>query len=418
MPFTEGYPFDRVSVSHSPQFITRVWWRLRSEVRFPVGTLYQLQWGRTDNPNAGDWQDIGDPEVDVCAIELEHEKLPSGMDPDLYFRVLISGPNCLHASPAAHVHGELDDKQWAHAREIVRKEYLRLTKLGHTGVLLKRKWRGPACNNCVDLATNQTTNSRCPECYGTGIAGGYYPPTPIFCFDLTPVQLSTQRGGANPPGPNQYITHSARMLGSPAVSFEDIIIDLSSGLRYHVHDVVAAADIRGVRLVLQAELRQAALSEAIYRIQTGGEHQDHPKARLPDVGTGCVAVTHDYGGQDALAYTADDDCGIAGATVLVYTAADFDAGLIEPAYAIAATATAANGRWENALNLDPGVYVLVFEKKGSYGPDTVEITVTEPIVDSPEPVAPDAPVLPAPAEIVNNKTQPADPSWRSRFGVY
>jgi hypothetical protein len=418
MPFTEGYPFERIGVAHSPQFTTRVWWRLRSDVLLPSGTVYQLQWGRTDNPNAGDWQDIGDPAADVCEIELEHDKLPSGMDPDLYFRVLLHGPSCVYASRPVSVNGELDDKQWALAREIVRKEHLRLTRLGRTGVLLKRRWRGPLCNNCVNTPTGQTENSRCPECFGTGIAGGYYPPTPIFCFELTPAQLPTQRGGANPPGQNQYITHSARLLGAPAISFEDVIVDLSSGLRYFVHDISVAADVRGVRLIVQAEVRQAALSESIYRVQTGGEVNDHPKTRLPDVGNGTIAVSHDYGGEDALAYIDATGCGIAGASVLVFNAADFNNELIEPTYAIAATATAANGRWENELKLNPGEYVVVFDKKGSYGPDILELTVAAPIVIPSEPVAPDDTIFQAPAIVSNKKLQPVDPNWRSKFGVY
>ena len=418
MPFTEGYPFERVGVSHSPQFTTRVWWQLRGDVSFPPGTVYQIQWGRTDNPNAGDWQDIGDPATDVCAIEFSHDKLPSGMDPDLTFRVVVAGPNCTYVSNAADIHGELDAKQWTLAREIVRKEFLRLTKLGHSAVLLKRRWRGPLCNNCVDPATNQTTNSRCPECYGTGIAGGYYPPTPNFCFDLTPVQSSTQRGGAAPPGPNQYITHTGRFLGSPAVDFEDVIVDLSSGLRYYVHDITVAAAMRGVRLIVQAELRQAALSEVIYRVPTGGESSEHPKVRHPDRGTGCIAVTHDYGGTDALAYTDATGCGIAGATILVFNAADFDNSFIDPSYAIAASVTGANGRWENELMLDPGEYALVFEKLGSYGPDTIELSVASVVTPPPEIPEPVQPVFEQPAVVINQKFQPADPDWRSRFGVY
>ena len=44
------------------------------------------------------------------------------------------------------------------------------------------------------------------------------------------------------------------------------------------------------------------------------------------------------------------------------------------------TTTRANGRWSDALQINPGDYGVLYEKPGEYGPDTQYITVYAPNV--------------------------------------
>jgi hypothetical protein len=102
---------------------------------------------------------------------------------------------------------------------------------------------------------------------------------------------------------------------------------------------------------------------------------------LPVEGCGSVTVDHDYGGEDELAYLDAADCPVVGAYVYVFKQINFAASL--PAYparetATAATITRTNGRWTHALKLDPGNYVILYEKPGEYGPDINNLTVAAP----------------------------------------
>lgn len=85
-------------------------------------------------------------------------------------------------------------------------------------------------------------------------------------------------------------------------------------------------------------------------------------------------VDHDYGGADALQYVAPSGPGIPDAYVRAFRAVEWDAGRREVGEFV--VQTDGQGRWRAPLWLEPGHdWVLVFEKPGSYGPDTRRITV-------------------------------------------
>lgn len=91
---------------------------------------------------------------------------------------------------------------------------------------------------------------------------------------------------------------------------------------------------------------------------------------------GTVAVNHDYGGKDRYSYWASNDGpGIVDATILVYRAADYNAGRRGNIYVLGKTTTDSNGRWRRSLMLDPETYVLFYFKIGQFGPDTANLTV-------------------------------------------
>jgi hypothetical protein len=72
----------------------------------------------------------------------------------------------------------------------------------------------------------------------------------------------------------------------------------------------------------------------------------------------------------------------------MFSAANF-AGIgtdINRGLAVGKTTTRVNGRWSQSLRVDPGNYVLLYEKIGEYGPDTLTITVAPPDDDGVLPV--------------------------------
>lgn len=85
-------------------------------------------------------------------------------------------------------------------------------------------------------------------------------------------------------------------------------------------------------------------------------------------------VDHNYQMVDALRYVAPGGAGIPEATIRAFQKPSWDAG--QRTVALFVTETLADGRWQSPFWLEPGmVYVLTFEKPGSFGPDKTEITV-------------------------------------------
>lgn len=95
------------------------------------------------------------------------------------------------------------------------------------------------------------------------------------------------------------------------------------------------------------------------------------------IGSGAVLVNHDYGGPDNLRYVAPNGVGIDNGTIQCFTNTDYYSGKMTRGYVIAETTTDSVGRWTRPMALDPGEYVLVFFKQGSYAPTIVPLTVLE-----------------------------------------
>jgi hypothetical protein len=177
---------------------------------------------------------------------------------------------------------------------------------------------------------------------------------------------------------NAYI--EARVIGYPALNNYDIWVNAATDERWIVKDINITAAMRGVPLVYQVKLGLIPFHNGVYRIDV----EPAVVTVLPlNPGNGCVTVNSDWSGVPANTLKYKDEQGefIAGAYIHAFDKANFDATF--PAYPIkseaaASTKTLANGAWVNALNLNPGKYVLVYEKPNAYGPNNLAITVENP----------------------------------------
>lgn len=87
-----------------------------------------------------------------------------------------------------------------------------------------------------------------------------------------------------------------------------------------------------------------------------------------------VAISHNTGGPDTLSYVAPNGAAIAGATVRVYTNADWTAQALQNPLGVTVTDYA--GRWTSPVFVPAGnTYVIQFQLPGAYGPDTASVTV-------------------------------------------
>lgn len=88
-----------------------------------------------------------------------------------------------------------------------------------------------------------------------------------------------------------------------------------------------------------------------------------------------VSVDHNYGGKDKYSYWTSAKKPITEATILIYRAADYNAGKRGDQYTFGETCTDEHGRWQEPVMLPPGDYVLYYYKQGQFGPDTANLNV-------------------------------------------
>ena len=411
------FPFRRVSVDHMIRGVTRVWWQLEPDFKQPGPYVFQLQFGKTGLRNATDWVNIGPP-VTNGFLAYDPAWHDSGYDLLSHYRITLTTPDDTYVSQPSSCFGELNEHDWALSREIIRKEQVRNRLVATPGYLVKPMRFGEPCPRCRDQLTQEVTDSDCPVCQGTGFRVGYHPPLAMQCWDLAPQtiteQVDVQLKGTTRDNP--YVT--ARVIGFPALNKNDVWVNAASDERWLVESIQIIAALRNVPIVYNVQLGLMPFSSSIYALDVTGAPPETPITLQPVAGTGSVLVNHNYGGADALAYHNGAGCPIEGATVYVFTAAAYAAA--QPAFparsaAIARANTAGSGRWDTGLQLNPGNYILLFERLGDYGPDVQAVTVTAPvaIMSSSADVAP---VLkPSPSRNIPVQTKPAKAADKNDF---
>jgi hypothetical protein len=381
---TQPYPFRRLIVDQMIRGQTRLWWQMHPDFNDPGPHIFQLQFGRTGLATAVDWVNVGLP-IDNAYYATDDMQRDTGMVITAHYRVTLTTSAGTYVSAAVNPTGFLTEQDWVLAREIIRKERLRFEKVGCEGTLLKRMRYGAKCTNCRDALSDEVTNSDCQICNGTGFKVGYHAPSPIHCFDITPQAFDEQQDSDATGTTRADPVIQARVLGFPALQRFDVWINNYSDERWIIHSIQHLAMLRSVPLVSQVRMHLAPFTHQIYRVEIGGEPAEREGPVLPGVGLGSVSVDHDYGGTDELVYQDATGCPISGATILVFTKAVWDTAqpaIPDTTLACASSSTMANGRWSYALQLDPGEYVLLFEKLGYFGPDSAALIVTPPITSS------------------------------------
>lgn len=378
------FPFRRVSVDHMVRGVTRIWWQLEPTFNDPGPHYFQVQVGNTGLQNAADWKNVGGPVIDTY-FAYDDEWRNTGGVLVTHYRILLTTSNGSYVSQAVSVYGELEEREWVLSREIVRKERLRHEKASTSGYLIKAMRYGKPCRTCRDQLTQEVTNFDCSICNGTGFEVGYFPPLPMQCWDLSPQTFQENQDAQLKGTTREQAMVEARAVGFPQVDKGDIWVNSKSDERWIVMSIKVAAAMRGVPIVYQITLGLIPISSTVYLLEVGGEPPERPGPYLPVEGCGIVAVDHDYGGPDNLAYADATGCAVVDADIFVFKKSVYDAalpGLPNRDLSIAHTTTRVNGRWSESLNLDPGNYAILFEKFSEYGPDVVMVNVAAPPVTS------------------------------------
>lgn len=263
-----AYPFTRLNVdayfSRLVQDRIAVSWSLSRTYRAAGPykfTLYRHRTITDDKPLA-----VAEA-IDVASLQ-DNSPVSGQFELALSYSVgLQDGEGGQYRSQITPIGTFWNHRDWRLAREIVRKETLLLRKkTGSKGWLLKRRWWGDPCLTCTDTITKSVIDPTCTNCAGTGIIGGYYPPTEYW-IAMSPtkrlVKLTADQGliTAN--------SEDARCLAYPVVEPNDVWVQSYTGNRYRIQaDIASIARIRGIDLVLNVQLDLLPTSAAVYGFAT------------------------------------------------------------------------------------------------------------------------------------------------------
>lgn len=259
-------PFRRVLVDFLVAGGSRITWQL-DQTMVDCGPYdFQLQASHSGVAAAADWIDVGPPGRDALYL-LDPDKRLWGMTATLHYRVVLTTGVGTYVSQPANVFGRLSQEQWLQAREIARKEQLRLRQfVGMEGYLLKARRYGPPCT-CVDPVTYERNTSACLSCWGTGITGGYHEPVPLtFANMANPTSREKVAYNENL-GTVRPITVEGRMIADIPISSGDVWIGVTSDERYYAHATKDLVARNGVPIVVGVEWRLAARTEVLYAYQ-------------------------------------------------------------------------------------------------------------------------------------------------------
>ncbi len=223
-----------------------------------------LEWA--ENP-ADDFIEVAGPSADNILIDDEQRrwsKLPHSV-----YRIRLEAANGTFYSDVNPATGEFNRHDWLLAKEIIRREYLRLQKyVGTRGFYLGRMQWGEICTECVDYNTGLVNKADCETCYGTGFVGGYYPPVTLWVGEERTAVRSQRQDGV---GLTNNQTQLARIVAFPFLTAHDVWVNPDTGERWVIQAKQEVATLRGKPLVWNVQLNLEQPGSIIYKIPlTGG----------------------------------------------------------------------------------------------------------------------------------------------------
>lgn len=248
------FPFNWVDVIAAPsgQLIE---WAINPE--FPLQSddpVFYVEYAVA----GGDWVRLNTVSIRNETSYVDTVQRRFNLNDDNSYRVIVADGESTgateHASLPALVNGNWNWRDWALARDIVRKEYLALTRYtGTPGYLMKRRTVGISCPDCADFDLGPVASSQCTTCRGTGLINGYYDAVPFF-MALSEQARSfdqTQDSGIT----SNAHTRIGRCVMYPRIEQFDVWVEAQTNIRYKVHAVQVVSALRGKSLIANAQLR-------------------------------------------------------------------------------------------------------------------------------------------------------------------
>lgn len=189
----------------------------------------------------------------------------SGKQKIITYIVKIFTATTTHESAPVYLFAGLQPKKRLLAKAILRRVELSQRHIQNWhGYLLKRKWTGNPCS-CVDPDTKQVLDSDCPLCFGTGFEAGYWraaikrnilTSSPVSALPL--YDINQIAGNVAP------AVMRAQIAGLPPINQYDAWVSPTANYRFYITNIQVAAEMEGLPLVYNVELRLAERSDILY----------------------------------------------------------------------------------------------------------------------------------------------------------
>jgi hypothetical protein len=258
------FAFERVIVTVLPNNQTIIEWMLHPKFTFGTSLpMFYVEYARA----GGEWCRLNpdDPVVNLC-VYIDSNEYRCNLSNDVYYRVVATdGVTEYNSKPQATL-GSLNSRDYRIAREVIRKEYLRLKKyVGAKGYLLKRRNHGVPCQapGCLDHDLEVPVTSNCPNCFGTGFENGYYNAL-VFWIDLS--GTNSVKDVQLPLGTIDDKQRTGRCVAYPRVDTYDVWVEGDTNKRFNIRQVQTAVEMRGKPLVYMLELREIPAGSVEYTI--------------------------------------------------------------------------------------------------------------------------------------------------------
>lgn len=186
--------------------------------------------------------------------------------PSWYYRVkLETGSGAVYYSQSVfHEYKKTDSYKYWQAREIARREFVRMRYTGFPGYIIKRKNYGEIAKKYVDPISGVPISDSSVD-NSTGFVGGYHTPLRIrFSEEAQDSKTSLNDDGT---GVSYLESLKVRMVGFPVVAPKDIIVTDING-RYVIGDDVTYKYFPGTHILL-AQLFVAKLlpfNDVVYNV--------------------------------------------------------------------------------------------------------------------------------------------------------
>ena len=256
--------FNRVFVTVGPTAGKLVEWRLSPYYQQEAVTLqFYVEVART----TGEWERLNaDAPIENLCYYTDTTGYRYNVSNDIYYRVVMMDGTTEHVSAPAGTMGALNRHDWLIAKEVLRKEYLRMKKgPGIAGYLLIRREHGEVCTACTDWDTEEVVNTLCTECFGTGKVHGYY--NAYYPYYMSAISgPSSQKDVVAPFGTEDTKVVQRRAIAYPRLEPYSLWVAGDTDKRYVIRRVTIDSGMRSLPLIYSVEMREIPMTGIEYQV--------------------------------------------------------------------------------------------------------------------------------------------------------
>jgi len=237
-------------------------WLLKKQAEVPQPLVFNVQYSPT---GLSDWEDHS-PAVEgyTWAEECRNRKNKNN---NLFFRVkaTFGEDNDVCYSDVQTAFGGQELKAYAYSKEIMRKEVLQMRGLAGVEInIFKKMHKGEECTECLDPITKKVMDPTCEVCGGTGFLDGWYGPFPAFgTFSVRTIHKKHAKDGAFVEDDRG---HKIRLVGSPLLLRDDMIVDTTNNLRYIANIISNLTELRRIAVIQEITANELETSDIRYSV--------------------------------------------------------------------------------------------------------------------------------------------------------